>query len=581
MAKKIDLDGLEFYKGKENAMVADEYSSSNTYALGDYVYHAGTLYKCTTAITSAEAWTSGHWTAAKLAEDVTAQSENIESINNMLKIETIMSVDDSQYTAGISSSNKWSTASQWKCAIIYIPDGVKSIKVLSNASNGSIIAFLTSTAHTHNSAPSYASGWTNTVFISANTEKEFEVPYNAKYFYFTKSYYTTTYIPQSIKCISYFDAETDAYIPLGLHTRPNTVRALNIVKRCRQMTDIKWTPAVDLPRYMFVQRGGSVIPQTAEAQNYLGTFKAGVEYTGIPYGRVSQTMSDYGYDYGTVGNYIGFDTFISSVSNPKSRLSLANVGSVANHQSVIYASVCSGLTCYALGVSEVATANIGSISGMVLIGKLNDNGTLLPDSALQIGDILNKYDDHTAIITDIIRDSDGTIKFVELSDASTAGLADKGYADGQIGGLCRRKGWTKEQIFASGSWGDYSLYHYRNDVSYTPSPYVNVGDEFESFRIEHFPIMPYEGNGFVFKTGYIPNNSVKLVINLGGYDYVKVFKDGTEISGSPFAVTTTNDEIDPINVTEIGAGNYTAYLCNISNGDVTNLSYTCKWSIGS
>ncbi len=77
MAKKIDLNGLEFYKGKENAMIADEYSSSSTYAVGDYVYHAGTLYKCTTAITTAEAWTSGHWAAAKLAEDVTSQSEKI------------------------------------------------------------------------------------------------------------------------------------------------------------------------------------------------------------------------------------------------------------------------------------------------------------------------------------------------------------------------------------------------------------------------------------------------------------------------------------------------------------------------
>lgn len=80
MAKKIDLDGLEFFKGKENAMVTDEYSSSKTYALGDYAYHAGTLYKCTTAITTAEAWTAGHWTAAKLADDLTSQSEKIDDL---------------------------------------------------------------------------------------------------------------------------------------------------------------------------------------------------------------------------------------------------------------------------------------------------------------------------------------------------------------------------------------------------------------------------------------------------------------------------------------------------------------------
>lgn len=89
MAKKIDLNGLEFYKGKENAMIADEYSSSSTYAVGDYVYHAGTLYKCTTAITTAEAWTSGHWTAAKLAEDLTSQSEKIDALEVYDTIENV------------------------------------------------------------------------------------------------------------------------------------------------------------------------------------------------------------------------------------------------------------------------------------------------------------------------------------------------------------------------------------------------------------------------------------------------------------------------------------------------------------
>lgn len=76
----IDLNGLGYFKGKENAMVAGNYSASNTYAVGDYVYYSGTLYRCTTAITTAEAWTAAHWTAAKLAEDLTSQSEKIDKL---------------------------------------------------------------------------------------------------------------------------------------------------------------------------------------------------------------------------------------------------------------------------------------------------------------------------------------------------------------------------------------------------------------------------------------------------------------------------------------------------------------------
>lgn len=77
MAKKISIDGLEHYKSKENAMIASAYDATKTYAVGDYAYNKGTLYKCTTPITTAEAWTAGHWTAAKLADDLTAQSEAI------------------------------------------------------------------------------------------------------------------------------------------------------------------------------------------------------------------------------------------------------------------------------------------------------------------------------------------------------------------------------------------------------------------------------------------------------------------------------------------------------------------------
>lgn len=69
MAKKIDINGLDHFKEKENAMIASEYSSSKTYAVGDYCYHAGVLQCCTTPITTAENWTAGHWTAAKLADD--------------------------------------------------------------------------------------------------------------------------------------------------------------------------------------------------------------------------------------------------------------------------------------------------------------------------------------------------------------------------------------------------------------------------------------------------------------------------------------------------------------------------------
>lgn len=56
--------------GELLASIAGTYDSTKTYAVGDYVWYDGSLYRCTTAITTAEAWTSGHWTAAVLGNDV-------------------------------------------------------------------------------------------------------------------------------------------------------------------------------------------------------------------------------------------------------------------------------------------------------------------------------------------------------------------------------------------------------------------------------------------------------------------------------------------------------------------------------
>lgn len=56
--------------------VADEYDSTATYVVGQYAYHENTLYRCTTAITVAEAWNAEHWTIAVLGDDVSGHVNN-------------------------------------------------------------------------------------------------------------------------------------------------------------------------------------------------------------------------------------------------------------------------------------------------------------------------------------------------------------------------------------------------------------------------------------------------------------------------------------------------------------------------
>ena len=62
------------------ASLAPAYSSSSTYAVGDYVMHEGVMYECTTAITTAEAWNAAHWTAVAIATEISDFKKEYDSL---------------------------------------------------------------------------------------------------------------------------------------------------------------------------------------------------------------------------------------------------------------------------------------------------------------------------------------------------------------------------------------------------------------------------------------------------------------------------------------------------------------------
>ena len=63
--------------------VADQYSSSATYNVGDYVIYNGQLYRCTTAITTAETWTAAHWTSTTLSNTALVYRGTLTSADDM------------------------------------------------------------------------------------------------------------------------------------------------------------------------------------------------------------------------------------------------------------------------------------------------------------------------------------------------------------------------------------------------------------------------------------------------------------------------------------------------------------------
>lgn len=79
------------------ANFAPTYSTSSTYAIGDYVIHYGSLYRCITKITTAEAWTPAHWTQVSVGEDLAKtvwyETQNLTSAQRSAARNNIQAAD--------------------------------------------------------------------------------------------------------------------------------------------------------------------------------------------------------------------------------------------------------------------------------------------------------------------------------------------------------------------------------------------------------------------------------------------------------------------------------------------------------
>ena len=76
-ATAIDKELKEISSTPENKdAISDKYDSSKTYAVGDYCIYNDTLYKCKTAVTSAEEFDSSKWEATNCGKELVALNRN-------------------------------------------------------------------------------------------------------------------------------------------------------------------------------------------------------------------------------------------------------------------------------------------------------------------------------------------------------------------------------------------------------------------------------------------------------------------------------------------------------------------------
>lgn len=207
----------------------------------------------------------------------------------------------------------------------------------------------------------------------------------------------------------------------------------NIVKRARQMTQIKWTPKDDI-----VGWGGGL------------TYRTSVTYTGLPYGQPVNA------------SYVPWSTslegFLAAVNDPDSLMYTSY--SSYNKRAPYYSIDCSAFVSWAWNLSSrKTTATIANSAT-----KISD--TTYADA--QVGDCLNKAGDHVVLITDIDYDASGNIICIEISESTVA--ASTNYCC-QVVRYGQGGTYTLDYFTSKYFGGGYTLYRSktRDSVTYTHS----------------------------------------------------------------------------------------------------------------
>ena len=96
-----------YTKQESDAFITDEYDAESTYAVGDMVIHENALYVCSTAITTAEAWNSAHWTLTDIATAIGTVKTAIPTKTSDLQNNSgFAQIDDTEASASKTWSSK-------------------------------------------------------------------------------------------------------------------------------------------------------------------------------------------------------------------------------------------------------------------------------------------------------------------------------------------------------------------------------------------------------------------------------------------------------------------------------------------
>lgn len=99
----------------EDKNISAQFSTSATYAVGDYCIYEGQLYKCVTAVSTAGAWDSTKWSAVVVTDEMGSGSGGSSTLAGLSDV-AISSLANRQMLKYNSTTGKWENFS------LYIPE---------------------------------------------------------------------------------------------------------------------------------------------------------------------------------------------------------------------------------------------------------------------------------------------------------------------------------------------------------------------------------------------------------------------------------------------------------------------------
>ena len=83
--KFLDSSGLTYFINKiVYGITSPKFSTGSTYAVGNFVIYTGKLYRCTTAVTVAGAWSASAWTATTVSAELASSRQSVATMNSNL-----------------------------------------------------------------------------------------------------------------------------------------------------------------------------------------------------------------------------------------------------------------------------------------------------------------------------------------------------------------------------------------------------------------------------------------------------------------------------------------------------------------